>query len=402
MLERATGAPVSVGGGRWSTAATRWRRSRPSTATAKETLVEAQHRADHHQTVAGERQPGAGAEVLLADATGGGSSSWSATSTKAAPTIQGTTAPVDVVHVRGQQPDGGRRRGDASAARSTSVSSNTSHALNVAVPVEEQADQEHERAQGQHERPDVESAGQRSPSLTSGRRRIDQHAPSHSILVLNLTRARFWLCGVGISVSRRSAFVSRPGADSPLLYRAGGSPTRPARPASPLRGHQRRRRLTEVLPQHSRPVALQPPHERGVVGCHPLGAPERLELGQEQLQLAVERGVRGLDARAVGGRDDRAVQLGVRLVDRAPGAVPRTRARAPPARRARSAGSRPRGARARAAPPRPRARSAARRAATISSAVSRATRAPRLVSIRTSPSAASARSAARSEWRATP
>src|SRR6185436_1597662 len=38
-LERWTGAPVSVGGGRWSTALTRRRRSRPSTATAKDTLV---------------------------------------------------------------------------------------------------------------------------------------------------------------------------------------------------------------------------------------------------------------------------------------------------------------------------------------------------------------------------
>src|SRR5439155_15547035 len=38
-LERATGAPVSVGGGRWSTAATRRRRSRPSTATLNETFV---------------------------------------------------------------------------------------------------------------------------------------------------------------------------------------------------------------------------------------------------------------------------------------------------------------------------------------------------------------------------
>jgi hypothetical protein len=58
-----------------------------------------------------------------------------------------------------------------------------------------------------------------------------------------------------------------------------------------------------------------------VVSCHPLDAPERLQLRQEELHLAVERRMCGFDPRALGGLDDRAVQVRVRLVDRAPRAL---------------------------------------------------------------------------------
>ena len=71
-------------------------------------------------------------------------------------------------------------------------------------------------------------------------------------------------------------------------------------------------------------------------------------------------------------------------------------------RRGRPSAAARRGARARAARPRAPARCAARTAGRGRPRPRLATRAPRFGSIATSPSAASARSAARSEWRATP
>ena len=110
-LERATGAPVSVGGGRWSTAATRRRRSRPSTATAKETLarlstapIDHHHRARRSASQAPVPRSAAGGrrrvEQLVGDQHEGGADD---------PRHE---APVDVVDVRRQQPDGGDERGD--------------------------------------------------------------------------------------------------------------------------------------------------------------------------------------------------------------------------------------------------------------------------------------------------
>src|SRR5262245_33393352 len=90
-------------------------------------------------------------------------------------------------------------------------------------------------------------------------------------------------------------------------------------PGVPLRGDECRGGLTEVTAQRSRPIALQPPHQRDVVGCHAFPAPERFELVHEQLQLAVERVVGGFDARRARSLDDRAVQARVGDVDVAPG-----------------------------------------------------------------------------------
>ena len=66
VLERATGCwPVSVGGGRWSTAATRVRRSRPSTATAKDTLVNERIAPPTISTVPASDSQAPSSEVLL-------------------------------------------------------------------------------------------------------------------------------------------------------------------------------------------------------------------------------------------------------------------------------------------------------------------------------------------------
>ena len=85
-----------------------------------------------------------------------------------------------------------------------------------------------------------------------------------------------------------------PSAHFPPL--SGGRTADTVRPSDVplLGGHQCGRRFTKVLTEHGWPVALKPPHERGVVGCHPFDAPERFKLREEQPQLAAQRGMRGL------------------------------------------------------------------------------------------------------------
>ena len=366
-------------------------------------LGQAQDRADHHDHGTREGEPRSGAQLRVAEA-GRRLEQLVGDQDERCADDPRHEAAIDVVHVRHQEPDGRDERGDRQGGEDHVRDLEHLPGVEDGEPVQEQGDQQYERAQRQHDRPDVESASQRVSSCRVDADKDDKRS-RRIASVLNLTGVRFPCFSpsdVGIQ-SVGAPQVSRPGVHFPLLLPRGrvADTSRP-RGVPCLGGHQCGRRLTEVLTQHGRPVTLQPPHERGVVGCHSLHAPERFELGEEELHLAVERGVRRLDARTPGGADDRAVQGGVRRVDRAPRAFAAGGFERSPAPRARAPGAARGGAPGRAAPPRPRAPCAARRAATISSALSRVTRAPRLGSIRTRPSEASSRSAARSVCRATP
>ena len=154
----------------------------------------------------------------------------------------------------------------------------------------------------------------------------------------------------------------------------------------------------------ARALALEVLEQAVVVLGHPVERPARLELDHEQAQLPRQRGVRPLEPRAAGGGDDRAVDRAVGVDDRAPRRVGLGADRVAGAgpRRGRPWAAGRRGARARGARPRAPAPSGARTAGRRRPRSAAPRVAPRLGSIATSPSAARARSAARSEWRATP
>src|SRR3954452_25414265 len=92
------------------------------------------------------------------------------------------------------------------------------------------------------------------------------------------------------------AFIASRGRLIPSSQPGGRAADTPRPPGIPLRRGERGRRFPQVDAQHLGALALEPAHEHLVVRGHALGAPERLELEQEQLQLAAQRRVRGLDA----------------------------------------------------------------------------------------------------------
>ncbi len=231
-------------------------------------------------------------------AAGGLLTSSMATTTNVAPTIQGS-ARRSRYSASGSQ--AARRRttiaGDGQRGEQDVGQLEHVPRAEVAVPGEEQADQNQQRAQREHDRPDVESTAH---ALKDDKRpsRV-RPEPVTPVPVLKLTGPAFPAVGGGNTTDQASALSPDRTPQPLLLYRAVASPTRCDRPVSPSAGHQRGGRFGEMLPKRSRPVALQPPHERDVVGGHPFRAPERFELVHEQPQLAVERGVRRLDPRAV-------------------------------------------------------------------------------------------------------
>ena len=246
---------------------------------------------DHHQDRAGEATARRRAPRSCSAATGGGSISCAATTTNVAPTIQGSSALVDVVDVGGEQTDGADDGGDGQ--RGEEQVDELEHVPRVEL-------RRTSRGTGRRGAAARRARARTARSRIYGSRLKYDKGPRRSLATpvaldsrSKPDKAAFPALAAWACPDQALRFCLPTGTPTPLLSPGGVAADTARPPGVPFGRDQRRRRLGEVTPQRSRPVALQPPHERDVVGCHPFRAPERFELVHEQLQLAVERRVRG-------------------------------------------------------------------------------------------------------------